>query len=1533
MKPLLLSSLFYLFFAFGRPLPPDDQRPRVVLVSPDSSAVGVSPCAALTAYASVPTNGGIDNRTITPASVKLYQVSGTANPVEVPARVNGTGGGDAIILTPQSSLLPNTTYRFVVTDGVKSAAGFPFYPRATVFTTGSYQSGPTLPVSFEKVRLAGTGGEQYTSLAIGPDRKLYALRIDGTLKRFPLLADGTLGAPQTVSTLRNKYGPRMAVGLAVDPASTAAAPTVWVSHCSDRQLDEAPRFEGKISRLTGVNLETETLILDNLPRSRKDHLVNSVAFRPGEPEVLYISQGGNSATGSLDSTWEREESLLSAAVLKLDLRKLPATLPLDVTTTDRPDVINGAPADNYRMPDGTYNPYAGNSPLTIYASGVRNAFDLVWHSNGSLYVPTNGSNFDGTTPGSVPGTRRPDGTLYGGPPVPASAHVSKQRDWLFRIDPKRRVNGKDYHGYYGHPNALRGEYVLNRGYADNGQYPAGQSADANYAGAAYDFGYNKSPNGAIEYKSNTFNGSLKGKLLVCRYSNHDDIIVLEPGADGNVAADKAYTDCVNGIPGLGGFTDPLDVVEDLLTGNLYVSEFSETKSALAQISLCRVPPARLRVQNLDGFPAADEVTFSKIQNRDSRPGTPTNENHDAVTVRLRNQGMGVLRIDALRLSNPAFFRVEGLNGKPYNPSALPLRVPSGGYADVLVKFIATNPPGNNGRVKVLHETLVVASSDAAQPTDTVMLHGLWQKGFEGNNEPYAGEIVEAFGFRTQLGFRHINNKHDAPLPDSDEIFASYFVRADPARPVTVRQMAAYHGCCADQEFIRWDAKAGYAGGGVLLRHAAVDGQSLLPRRNDQAGSPGRGSFNPNVPFSLRISGDCTDPQRNGYAGTVVVKGVTYPMRGARVWKARDSRGNFIPDAYLVSHDYLSDEANLDYNDNVYFVSNLRPEAGPNSVSPLAAAPSALDFGERAVLSTPSLPLTLTSLGKGNDPGIAITAVRIVGPNADEFAVRLPNGATLPPGGAVSVPVQFVPKSAGLKNAALLVTYNNALSPYRVPLYGMATDPCNRIEPVLRLKSAADADVTIAGKPWKADQPYRVGNFMLDNLEDRTSAVGGTDEDELYRTYMSSGEDLDVLGYAIPKLAAGKYLVRMHFAENYFGTGRDGYQGGPGSRVFSVALEGTTRLANLDISGEVGPKFALVSDFEVDVTDGLLNAQFAPTTNRLAISALELYRLISTTTMTFAVKQADPVCGVKTGGTASVANLKGGTPPYAYRWSGSLTLTGPEATGLPPGEQSVTVTDAQGCTRTEKFAVTENPYCAGFRVNAGGAPYVTADSLSFIADTYNTGGAPANPVAGEVAGTPDDYLYQTGRRGNSFSYQFPTGNGTFRVTLHFSELHWGHLAAGGAGSRKFNVDIEGGRKLTDYDIFAKAGGAMHAVRETFEVPVTDSTLNLLFEKGGADVPLVSAIEVVPVLPDGRGPVGGAVLYPNPAQRELFLRVPAAALPVQLALYDVVGKALSMFPPRRVDEGKLAVDVSTLRKGTYLLHVRSREGTQVFKFVKL
>ncbi|MBD0259718.1 MAG: T9SS type A sorting domain-containing protein, partial [Cytophagales bacterium] len=155
-----------------------------------------------------------------------------------------------------------------------------------------------------------------------------------------------------------------------------------------------------------------------------------------------------------------------------------------------------------------------------------------------------------------------------------------------------------------------------------------------------------------------------------------------------------------------------------------------------------------------------------------------------------------------------------------------------------------------------------------------------------------------------------------------------------------------------------------------------------------------------------------------------------------------------------------------------------------------------------------------------------------------------------------------------------------------------------------------------------------------------------------------------------------------------------------------------------------------------------------------------------------------------------------------------------------------------------------PVAGTFRVNAGGNAFATADARSFAADAYFAGGVVSRATTLGIAGTGDDYLYQTGRHGASFSYNFPTGNGSFDVVLHFAETYWGNTAPGGVGSRKFHVNLEGARKLTDYDVFAKAGGARRVVQETFRVNVADGTLNVAFLKGSADNPAIKAIEVLP-----------------------------------------------------------------------------------------
>ncbi|MFA6086160.1 Ig-like domain-containing protein [Mucilaginibacter sp.] len=626
----------------------DSLRPYVISSTPLNGAkkVSINTVSIAANNLHVPvvsgTTGGVDNSTITSTTVKLMKLIDTTY-TQVSGVVQGTGGGDAISFSPSSNLAPATIYKFMVTAGVKSYSGAAFSPYEATFTTdeAKIDTSGFLNAQFAKVPIPGTQNIKYSTLKIGPDDKLYALRLDGIIERFNINhADGTLSNKFTINTLFNKYGARSAIGLVFDPQSTASNLIVWVSHCSGG-LTTAPEFDGNISRLNGNNLQMEQLMVTKLPRSTRDHLVNSLAFGPDN--ALYICQGSNSSAGSYDNDWQRSESLLSGTVLRLDVQKLNAfTLPLNVKTTTSQSIINNAPSNSATMSDGTYNPYASTSPITIYASGVRNAYDLVWHSNGQLYLPTNGSGGGGNSPASVAGTRKVNGTFYNGPVIPATTGVKVQVDWLFRVNPSKPV------GFYGHPNPLRGEYVINRGFQDNPLYAPNIVPDNNFR-PGYDFGLNHSPNGALEYKSNTFNGVLKGKLLVCRFSGGGDIVVMEPGSmvkRTDIGSDDHIYDIVkvvsgssnSGLIGMSGFINPLDIVEDETNGNLYVIEFNwnDIPSASSQITLLRVqsqpsPPLAMLAVSATAEPANDSRKKKYI-------------------ITLANRGDGVLRVKDISLT-------------------------------------------------------------------------------------------------------------------------------------------------------------------------------------------------------------------------------------------------------------------------------------------------------------------------------------------------------------------------------------------------------------------------------------------------------------------------------------------------------------------------------------------------------------------------------------------------------------------------------------------------------------------------------------------------------------------------------------------------------------------------------------------------------------------------------------------------------------------------------------------------------------------
>ena len=525
------------------------KRPKVTGTEPADGAVEISPVTGIKAAVSLPGGAGVDENTLA-AGVSLVRVRDGA---KVDALLNTSGAGDVVVLKPKAELELGTEYEFVVTADLKDTAGQSFDAKSSKFTTAKTFAVTDFPAAFEKLPLPNMKLERdaFTSLAIGPDGKLYAATFAGMIHVYTINADGTTTEEKPITAIMAaNQGPRLVTGIAFDPKSTAAEPVLWVSHgqfaMKNGRPEGADDWTGKISRLRRPDLSGVEDVIVGLPRAYKDHLNFQLAFGPDG--ALYFGQGSNTSVGDVDVKWGyRPERMLTASVLRYDERQ-------NAQNNDRILI----PPLNVKTEDGgTYDPDAKDAPLTLYATGVRSGFKLLFHRNGHLYTGVNGA---AGNEGNVPAS--PDGKW---PAIRDNKQTTD--DLLLKIEKG---------AYYGHPNPVRGQYALNGANPTPGPdplevsaYPVGTPPDPNWHKPAYVFGKNYSPNGLIDYHApaGTPAATLDGCILVTRYSDGKDILVLRLNEAGDVI------ETIAGLDGLTGLNAPLDLIEDSKTQNLYVAEY------------------------------------------------------------------------------------------------------------------------------------------------------------------------------------------------------------------------------------------------------------------------------------------------------------------------------------------------------------------------------------------------------------------------------------------------------------------------------------------------------------------------------------------------------------------------------------------------------------------------------------------------------------------------------------------------------------------------------------------------------------------------------------------------------------------------------------------------------------------------------------------------------------------------------------------------------------------------------------------------
>jgi beta-glucanase (GH16 family) len=148
-----------------------------------------------------------------------------------------------------------------------------------------------------------------------------------------------------------------------------------------------------------------------------------------------------------------------------------------------------------------------------------------------------------------------------------------------------------------------------------------------------------------------------------------------------------------------------------------------------------------------------------------------------------------------------------------------------------------------------------------------------------------------------------------------------------------------------------------------------------------------------------------------------------------------------------------------------------------------------------------------------------------------------------------------------------------------------------------------------------------------------------------------------------------------------------------------------------------------------------------------------------------------------------------------------------------------------------------PPPTSIQINCGG-PAVSP----FVADVDFTGGSTINHAntinTSNVTNPAPMQVYQTARIGG-FTYTIPglVAGSSHTVRLHFAETYWST-----AGSRIFNVSINGTQVLTNFDIFAAAGGKNIAIVEQFTQNANSSGQYVIKFTSVKDNSLVSGIEI-------------------------------------------------------------------------------------------
>lgn len=424
---------------------------------------------------------------------------------------------------------------------------------ATVVAIGLVGVQPTAAVTvdetdFTRGILAGSGVtfSLPTALTVGPDGRLYVAEQEGRI--LALTLDPSTKAITAAETIAAAADLQEVFGIAFDPTDASSPPPIYVTNTVSGFGAAGPApagsFPGKVTKIHGPGYATKTDIITGLSTSDSAHQANGIAF--AADGTLYIAHGSTTNAGVVHTgpLFTRPDVPLSGAILVAS----PSAGGFDGAIT--------------YDPPGTYSSTVDqvSGDVSVFASGLRNPYDLVLHSNGRIYATDNGPNAGLGGSSTSCTTEDPD-------------------PWAPDTRGPDELNLIEAGDYYGQPNRNRARFDARQCVYHNGLDGSG----VDWTGPIDLLPI--SSNGLAEYTSAEFGGKLAGDLFYVSFND---------GLLGRIVLSPDGTSVVSNTTFASSFVLPLDIAVDT-DGTLYIAEFAGN-----QITFMQPNPPPVGGASLDG---------------------------------------------------------------------------------------------------------------------------------------------------------------------------------------------------------------------------------------------------------------------------------------------------------------------------------------------------------------------------------------------------------------------------------------------------------------------------------------------------------------------------------------------------------------------------------------------------------------------------------------------------------------------------------------------------------------------------------------------------------------------------------------------------------------------------------------------------------------------------------------------------------------------------------------------------------------------